>query len=229
MLAKALDASCILSLVDSPRAIPGATTSNSSGYSAKSIVSVEDPDGIYHHVVIDEDDCYLYYAEKLSAFNFTITMVKNEQRPVVIQTFHYACLQKLSFDEAVASLIEMCNNIPIEGLKIAAAITSTEPYCFKFQLDKCTNKKCRFIHQLMDEQQKKESGFDKNRLDMKNYDMKSDNKENKFEGKKDTRNNNSSGTNGMHNSLPLSREHQMQLGEPKGIMTEKNPKGYSKF
>ena len=65
--------------------------------------------------------------------------MKNEQRPVVIQTFHYACLQKLPFDEAVASLIEMCNNIPIEGLKMAAAITSTERYCFKFQLDKCTN------------------------------------------------------------------------------------------
>ena len=44
MLAKALDASCVLSLVDGTRAIPRATTSNSSGYSAKSIVSVEDPD-----------------------------------------------------------------------------------------------------------------------------------------------------------------------------------------
>ena len=110
--------------------------------------------------------------------------MKNEQRPVVIQTFHYACLQKLSFDEAVASVIEMCNNIPIEGLKMAAAITSTERYCFKFQLDKCTYKKCRFIHQLMNEQQKKESGFDKNRPDMKNYDMKSNNKDKKFKGKK---------------------------------------------
>ena len=61
----------------------------------------------------------------------------------------------LSFDEAVASLIEMRDNIPIEGLKMAAAIISTERYCFKFQLDKCTNKKCRFIHQLMNEQQQK--------------------------------------------------------------------------
>ena len=66
--------------------------------------------------------------------------MKNEQRPVVIQTFHYACLQKLSFDEAVASLIGVRNNIPIEGLKMAVAITSTERYCLKFQLDKCTNR-----------------------------------------------------------------------------------------
>ena len=41
--------------------------------------------------------------------------------------------------------------------------------------------------------------------------------------------NNSSGTNGMHNNVPLTREHQMQLGEPKGKITEKSPKGYSKF
>ena len=40
-------------------------------------------------------------------------------------------------------------------------------------------------------------------------DMKSNNKDMKFKGKRDTRNNNSSGTNGMHNSVPLTREHQM--------------------
>ena len=78
MVAKALDASCVLSLVDGTRAIPRATTSNSSGYSAKSIVSVEDPDEIYHNVVIDKDDCYGYYAEKLLAFNFMITMINKD-------------------------------------------------------------------------------------------------------------------------------------------------------
>ena len=150
--------------------------------------------------------------------------MKNEQQPVVIQTFHYACLQKLSFDEAVASLIGVRNNIPIEGLKMAVAITSTERYCLKFQLDKCTNNKCRFIHQLMNEQQKKESGFDKNRPN-----MKSNNKDRKFEAKKDTRNNNSSGTNWLHNSVRLTIEHQMQLAEPKRKISEKNPEGYSKF
>ena len=76
----------------------------------------------------------------------------------------------------------------------------------------------------MNEQQKKESGFDKNRPD-----MKSNNKDMKFKGKRDTRNNNSSGTNRMHDSVPPTREHQMQLREPKGKITEKNPKGYSKF
>ena len=63
---------------------------------------------------------------------------------------------------------------------------------------------------------------------MKNYDMKSNNKDKKFKGKKDTRNNNASETNGMH-SVPLRRKHQMQLGKPKGKIREKNLKGYSKF
>ena len=76
----------------------------------------------------------------------------------------------------------------------------------------------------MNEQQKKESGFDKNRPD-----MKSNNKDMKFKGKRDKRNKNSSGTNGMHNSVPLTREQQMQLGEQKGKITEKNSKGCSKF
>ena len=63
---------------------------------------------------------------------------------------------------------------------------------------------------------------------MKNYDMKSNNKDKKFKGKKDTRDNNASETNGMH-SVPLRRKHQMQLGKPKGKIREKNLKGYSKF
>ena len=81
----------------------------------------------------------------------------------------------------------------------------------------------------MNGQQKKESDFDKNRSD-----MKSNNKDMKFKGKRDTRNNgthkrHTSRTNGMHNSVPLTREHQRQLGVPKGKIAEKNPKGYSKF
>ena len=114
---------------------------------------------------------------------------------------------------------------------MAAAITSTERYYFKSQLDNCNIKKCRFIHQLMNERQKKVLGFDKNRpdKDSKNYDMKSNNKDKKFKGKRDTRNNISPGTNGKQNGVPLMREYQMQLGEQKGKITEKNPKGYSKF
>ena len=50
----------------------------------------------------------------------------------------------------------------------------------------------------------------------------------KFKGKTDTRNNNSKGTNGMHNNMPLTKEHQMELGKGESKPTPGNPKGYSK-
>ena len=50
------------------------------------------------------------------------------------------------------------------------------------------------------------------------------------------KNNNSNGTNGMHNTkkiindaLPLTRDHQVQIGTPRGIINLTNPNGYSAF
>ena len=47
------------------------------------------------------------------------------------------------------------------------------------------------------------------------------------------KNNNSSGTNGMHNpssvtAIPLTREHQMVIGNPRGKISDTNPNGLSK-
>ena len=42
---------------------------------------------------------------------------------------------------------------------------------------------------------------------------KSNANDKKFKGKSDTRNNNSKGTNGMDNNMPLTKEHQMELGK----------------
>ena len=50
--------------------------------------------------------------------------------------------------------------------------------------------------------------------------------EKKFKGKPDLRNNNSKGTNGMQNNMPLTREHQMMLGE--GEVKPSNARGFSK-
>ena len=41
-------------------------------------------------------------------------------------------------------------------------------------------------------------------------------------------NNNSKGTNGMHNNIPLTKEHQMMLGEGEVKPTQSNPRGFSK-
>ena len=56
----------------------------------------------------------------------------------------------------------------------------------------------------------------------------SDFSDKKFKGKADTRNNSSKGTNGMHNNMPLTQEHQMELGKGESKPTPGNPKGYSK-
>ena len=50
----------------------------------------------------------------------------------------------------------------------------------------------------------------------------------KFKGKPDLRNNNSKGKNGMHNGMPLTKEHQRVLGEGEAKPTPTNPRGYSK-
>ena len=57
---------------------------------------------------------------------------------------------------------------------------------------------------------------------------KSNSSDKKFKGKTDTRNNNSKETNGMHNKMPLTKEHQMELGKGESKPTPGNPKGYSK-
>ena len=57
---------------------------------------------------------------------------------------------------------------------------------------------------------------------------KNNNGEKKFKGKKDTRNNNSQGTNGMHSNMQLTGEHQSKLGAGQGKPSANNPNRYSK-
>ena len=81
----------------------------------------------------------------------------------------------------------------------------------------------------MSEHQKKDTGYDKDRKDS-NKKTKMNNK-NKL--KNTMKNNNSSGTNGMHNpssvtAIPLTREHYMIIGNPRGKISDTNPNGLSK-
>ena len=59
---------------------------------------------------------------------------------------------------------------------------------------------------------------------------------NKREKENSMKNNISNGTNGMHNTnkiindaLPLTRDHQVQIGTPRGIINSSNPNGYLAF
>ena len=52
--------------------------------------------------------------------------------------------------------------------------------------------------------------------------------EKNFKGKPNLRNNNLKGTNGMQNNMPLTKKHQMMLGEGEVKPTPSNPRGFSK-
>ena len=81
----------------------------------------------------------------------------------------------------------------------------------------------------MTEQQKKDTGYDKDRK----YSNKKTKLNNKNKLKNSMKNNNNgSGTNGMHNpssvAIPLTREHYMVIGNPRGKISDPNPNGLSK-
>ena len=83
----------------------------------------------------------------------------------------------------------------------------------------------------MSEQEKKDQNYiakvpDKKTMSSKP--MKGAPAAKKFKGKPDLRNNNSKGTNNMHNGMPLTKEHQRVLGEGEAKPTPTNPREYSK-
>ena len=87
------------------------------------------------------------------------------------------------------------------------------------------------IHNSVNDQEKRDQKYNNKRpagKESNNKLLKKPSNEKKFKGKKDTRNNNSQGTNGMHNSMPLTREHQVKLGAGQGKPSASNPNGYSK-
>ena len=103
--------------------------------------------------------------------------------------------------------------------------------CFKFQTNECVRPKCPFIHKIMNQKERKEQNYIAKVPEKKNFlgkPMKGTTSAKKFKGKPDTRNNNSKGTNGMHNNTPLTKEHQMMLGEGEFKPTPSNPRGFSK-
>ena len=80
----------------------------------------------------------------------------------------------------------------------------------------------------MGEQQKKDTGYNKDKKDS-NKKTKLNNK-NKF--KNSMKYNNGSGTNDMHNpssvtAIPLRRQHYMVIGNPRGKISDTNPNGLS--
>ena len=81
----------------------------------------------------------------------------------------------------------------------------------------------------MTDQEKKDQKYNNQRPAGKesNNNNKINNGEKKFKEKRGTRNNNSQGTNGMRNNMPLTREHQLKLRAGQGKPSANNPNGHS--
>ena len=155
-----------------------------------------------------------------------------EKRDKINMAFNHACLANQSFNETLDSILKVWNNIPTHTVsnRIAAVTTDgEEKICFRFNQGLCKNKNCKYLHKIMSERQKKDTGYDKDRKDS-NKKTKMNNK-NKL--KNSVQNNNSSGTNGMHNpssvtAISLTREHYIVIGNPRGKISDPNPNPNSK-
>ena len=102
-------------------------------------------------------------------------MMVDEQRINVIQAFNFACMNNFSFEKVLETLMIMWDNIPYKSLKMATATANIEAkVCFRFQQGKCTSRHCIYVHKLMTEQQKKDSGYHNNNKDSKGKDKKSE-------------------------------------------------------
>ena len=125
--------------------------------------------------------------------------------------FNNACLNNQSFNETLDSILKVWNNIRssvVNNRMVSVTTDNEEKVCFRFNQGLCKNKNCKDVHKIISEQQKKDTGYDK--------DIKDSNKKTKLNDKNklknSMKNNNSSGTNGMHNpssvtAIPLTREH----------------------
>ena len=91
-----------------------------------------------------------------------------EKRVKINMAFDHACLTNQSFNETLDSILKVWNNIPsnIVSNRMAAVTTDgEEKICFRFNQGLCKNKNCKYVHKIMSEQQKKDTGYDKDRKD----------------------------------------------------------------
>ena len=222
MLDKALRASNLLSLVVGTRKRPTQSADNTSGYVAEALVHTVDSDGMPSYIVIDADDCYKYYNETIIAFTFMMSMVHKDMNHMLLDL-----IRKEDPVRIYRAIQEHFKGGKNHHVAAATVSTTTDRICFKFQTNKCTRKRCPYIHKLMTDQEKRDQRYSTKRPAVKennnNTYTKKINREKKCKGKKDTRNNNS-----HHNNMPLTREHQFMLGAGQGKPSVSNPNGYSK-
>ena len=168
-----------------------------------------------------------------------ITILEKAQGSLLTESTKFVVLGKsMTFEKgtpityALKIILKLWNNISSNkntAEMAAVSLKSEERICFRFNQGLCKNKTCKYVHKLMTDQQKKDCGYDEDRKDSTR--IAKINNNNKM---KNDMNNNSLGTNGMHNAnydtaVPLTHEHCMAIGIPRAKITEKNPLGLSKI
>ena len=169
-------------------------------------------------------------------FGILKIIMAHEERPHVRAVYGMTSYNKESFNAMIKKIREEWDTIPLEKVegRMAASIAppSSDRICFKFETGECSRPQCPFNHKIMSATERKEqNSIAKPPGKKENFTSgpkKSNANDKKFKGKSDTRNNNSKETNGMHNNMPLTKEHQMELGKGEIKPTPGNPRGYSK-
>ena len=93
-----------------------------------------------------------------------------EKRVKINMACDHACLTNQFFNQTLDSILKVWNNIPtnIVSNRMAAVTTDgEEKICFRLNQGLCKNKDCKYVHKIMREQQKKDTGYDKDRKDSK--------------------------------------------------------------
>ena len=96
-----------------------------------------------------------------------------EKRVKINMAFDNTCLTNQSFNETLDSMLKVWNNIPTNIVSNRMATVTTdgeEKICLRFYQGLCKNifvKNCKYVHKIMSEQQKRDTGYDKDRKDLK--------------------------------------------------------------
>ena len=142
-------------------------------------------------------------------FGILRNIISHEERPYVKNLFGMTSYMKETFYNTVMKISEEWDTIPTDKqapMAASMAIQAADRICFKFQTNECIRPKCPFILKIMSEQEKKEQNYIAKVPDKKNMSskpMKGAPAAKKLKGKPYLRNNNSKGTNGMHNGMPV--------------------------
>jgi hypothetical protein len=157
--------------------------------------------------------------------------VFNDERLVMHNTVLDSISKKRTYQETVDNMYEIMRLLPIEKQKLSGsnsfnAITagkspgggSKKQYCFPFQLNKCDNKSCRFLHEI------DSAATEKAKL----YKPESKERTEKTDKKKQEASSGKPRDKEKQFNVSLSSADRKFFGAPRGQRTSGNPEGWSK-